>query len=238
MENLSYLQWLVKHTATTWWHDSGDPDEFAFGRSHGATGVTTNPVLTSQALHGQPEYWTTHVEPLDENQSPEEKVETLMRSVACPLARQLESTHTSTGGAQGYVCAQVNPAEASQREVMLATAQKFHTWAPNIAVKLPVTAAGLDVLEECVAQGITVTATVSFTVPQVIAIAERHRKGAARARQSGIIPGHCFAVIMIGRIDDYLRDVAIDQNAAVSEADIRCAGLAISKRAYRIFQAN
>jgi transaldolase len=120
---------------------------------------------------------------------------------------------------------------------MLAMARRYHRWAPNIAVKLPVTAAGLDVLEECVAQGITITATVSFTVPQVVAVAERHRRGAARARQAGIVPGHCFAVIMIGRLDDYLRDVARDSKAGVTEADIRQAGLAVSKRAYRILKA-
>jgi transaldolase len=118
---------------------------------------------------------------------------------------------------------------------MAAMARRFHSWAPNIAVKLPVTAAGLDVLEDCVAEGITITATVSFTVPQVVAIAERHRAGAARARRSGIVPGRCFAVIMIGRLDDYLRDVAADSRATVREADIRAAGLAVTKRAYGIF---
>jgi transaldolase len=120
---------------------------------------------------------------------------------------------------------------------MLAMARRYHQWAPNIAVKLPVTAAGLDVLEECVAEGITVTATVSFTVPQVVAIAERHRSGSARARQAGITPGHCFAVIMIGRLDDYIRDVAWDNRAEVSESDIQQAGLAVSKRAYQIYKA-
>ncbi len=237
MKELSYLQWLVKHTPTTWWHDSGDPDEFAFGIAHGASGVTTNPVLTAQALHAQPAYWQTHIEPFDDQGNREQKVEVLMRSVALPLASALQLVHISTQGAQGYVCAQVNPAEAANRDSMLAMARTFHAWAPNIAVKLPVTAAGLDVLEECIAEGITITATVSFTVPQVIAIAERHRRGSARARQAGIMPGHCFAVIMIGRIDDYLREVAWDSQANVTEADIRCAGLAISKRAYEAYQA-
>jgi transaldolase len=120
---------------------------------------------------------------------------------------------------------------------MLEMARRFHRWAPNVAVKLPVTAAGLDVLETCVAEGITVTATVSFTVPQVLAIGERHRAGAAKARQAGIAPGRCFAVIMIGRQDDYLRDVALDQRTDVCEADIRRAGLAITKRAYEIYQS-
>jgi transaldolase len=119
---------------------------------------------------------------------------------------------------------------------MFVMAKRFHAWSPNIAVKLPATAAGLDVLEDCVAEGITVTATVSFTVPQVVAIAERHRAGIARARRSGIEPGKCFAVIMIGRLDDYLREVAHDNLAPVEEPDICQAGLAVTKRAYAIYR--
>ena len=115
-------------------------------------------------------------------------------------------------------------------------AKRFHAWAPNIAVKLPATSAGLDVLEDCVAEGITVTATVSFTVPQVVAIAERHRAGIRRACQKGIEPGKCFAVIMIGRLDDYLREVAHDNQTSVSESDIRQAGLAVTKRAYALYK--
>jgi len=41
---------------------------------------------------------------------------------------------------------------------------------------------------------------------------------------------------MIGRIDDYLRDVAQDNKANVGEADIRQAGLAMAKRAYAIYR--
>jgi transaldolase len=94
----------------------------------------------------------------------------------------------------------------------------------------------LDVLEDCVAEGIGVTSTVSFTVPQALAIAERHRKGIARAKANGVEPGKCFAVIMIGRLDDFLREVALDNRAPVSEVDIRQSGLAATKRAYNIYK--
>ena len=40
---------------------------------------------------------------------------------------------------------------------------------------------------------------------------------------------------MCGRLDDYLRDVAHDSGAAVSESDITQAGIACLKKAYRIF---
>ena len=42
---------------------------------------------------------------------------------------------------------------------------------------------------------------------------------------------------MIGRLDDYLRDVALDNRADVTESDIQASGLAVSKRAYEIYLA-
>jgi transaldolase len=41
---------------------------------------------------------------------------------------------------------------------------------------------------------------------------------------------------MIGRLDDFLREVAHDNQAEVSEADIRLSGLAVTKRAYQIYK--
>ena len=41
---------------------------------------------------------------------------------------------------------------------------------------------------------------------------------------------------MIGRLDDYLREIARDSNAAVAESDICQAGLAVTKRAYAIYK--
>jgi transaldolase len=57
------------------------------------------------------------------------------------------------------------------------------------------TTAGLDVMEDCIAKGITIAMTISFTVPQAIAIAERHMAGMRRARAIGVEPGKCFAVV-------------------------------------------
>ena len=119
---------------------------------------------------------------------------------------------------------------------MLEAARRHHAWAPNIAVKIPVTLAGLELAEELAAEGITFTATVSYNVPQMIAVAERYKTGLARARKSGTPAGRCFTVQMIGRIDDYLRDVALDNHAQVSESDIRQAGLAMIKRTYSIYR--
>jgi transaldolase len=232
-----YLRWAISKTKTTWWHDSADPAELKRGIERGAIGATTNPFLASVALHANKAAWATEIQSvLARNPEPQKKAEGLMNIVVGHAAEQLLPQYEKTGGRTGYVCAQVNPLNAGDREPMLSMARRFHKLAPNIAVKLPATAAGLDVLEDCAAEGITCTLTISYTVPQTIATAERYRRGVQRARDKGIKPGKCFAVIMIGRLDDYLREVAHDGRAAVSESDIRLSGLAVTKRAYSIYR--
>lgn len=237
MAHTSYLQWAVENTKTAWWHDSAEIAELDHGIERGAVGATTNPFLSNLALSKHKDEWSDHIEAvLSKHPEPEMKAESLMQIALTHAAARLEPQYDKSEGKMGYVCAQVNPARAADRECMLPMARRFHSWAPNIAVKLPATAAGLDVLEDCTAEGITATLTISYTVPQVIAIAERHRRGLQRAKQNGVEPGKCFAVIMIGRLDDYLRDVALDSKVDVSESDIQQAGLAVSKRAYSIYQ--
>lgn len=232
-----YLRWAISKTKTTWWHDSADPAELKRGLERGAIGATTNPFLASLALHANKALWAQKIQGvLAQNPEPEKKAEGLMNIVVGHVAEQLLPQFEKTDGRTGFVCAQVNPTRAGEREPMLAMARRFSRLAPNIAVKLPATAAGLDVLEDCVAEGITCTLTISYTVPQVLAAAERHRQGIQRAKAQGITPGKCFAVIMIGRLDDYLREVARDSRAAVSESDIRLSGLAVTKRAYSIYR--
>ena len=232
----SYLKWVATRTPTSWWHDSGDPEELARALDHGATGVTTNPVLTNQAVRSAPDVWRDRLKAIRSGVTPRDQAEALVQTVVTNAAKMLEPVFQQTGKRQGYVCAQIDPSLAADCEAMIAMARRFSDWAPNIAVKFPVTAAGLDAMEECAAEGVTATATVSFTVPQVLAVAERYRAGRQRAVQSGTTPGQCFAVIMIGRLDDYLRDVAQDRNAQVNESDLKQAGLAVTKRAYSIYE--
>jgi transaldolase len=237
MSSDTYLNWVVEKTKTTWWNDSADPAELQLALDRGAVGATTNPFLSSLAFFRNREKWAGEINSvLARHLGAEQQAEELMRLVITRAAAMYYPIYDKTNGSAGFVCAQVNPSHAGERESMMAMARRFHLWAPNIAVKLPAVSAGLEILEDCIAEGISVAATVSFTVPQVIATAERCRAGRQRAMRSGIKPGACYAVIMIGRLDDYLREVALDNKAPVGESDIRQAGLAVTKRAYKTYQ--
>ena len=139
----TYLNWVIEKTPTAWWHDSADPIELQQGLDRGAIGVTTNPFLSSVALAKNKSAWAAEVAAvLAKNFDAEQKAEELMRNVVTRAAEMYRPHHDRTGGKQGYVCAQVNPSRAGEREAMLAMARRFHAWAPNIAVKLPAVSAG------------------------------------------------------------------------------------------------
>lgn len=68
-------------------------------------------------------------------------------------------------------------------------------------------------------------------------MAEARERGKKTAERNGVKPGLSLAVIMVGRLDDYLRDVAKDSALSIPESAIIQAGTACMKRAYRIFQS-
>ncbi len=238
MEKSNYLQWLSSSTDTAWWHDSADPMELQQALGNGAVGVTTNPVLCAQALNNNKEYWAEDIRKvLATAKDPGAKAEALMRIVVVHASRQLEPIYSSTRGQQGYVCAQVNPSLAGNREAMYEMAKRFGAWAPNIAVKLPATIAGLDVMERICAEGTATTITVSFSVPQVYMTGKRYQE-LVNSGKAGEKIGKCFAVIMVGRLDDYLREVFADNQENIKEEEVQQAGLSVVKRAYRLYQDN
>lgn len=234
--NCSYLNWLAANTKTSWWNDSAVPDEIISALACGASGITTNPVLCAARSAMSPEFKAGIAQTL----SYDEKAEETMKRIILNASGYFMPKYTETLGERGLVCAQVNPVNAPYTGEMVDMAKRLAKWAPNIAIKFPATKAGLEALEECAAEGITVVASVSFTLAQAVAAAQHYEKGAARAMAKGIKPGKGFAVIMIGRVDDYIRDMAYDtgadKTAHVTESDIQKSGLAIVKRAYGIFK--
>lgn len=220
-----YLRWLST-TASSFWNDSASPAEINRAIEDGGNGMTTNPVIVCRTCAAEPEVYG--VLPSD---GPVERT----RKVAAHYASILKPFVGTKPGA-GYICAQVDPNKTYDRDFMLEAAKKYHEWAPNIVVKLPATYAGIDVYEECVSLGIPVAATLGFSVSQSLAVAEAWKRGAARAKANGIEPELAISVIMAGRLNDYLRDCALDGRYNVTEEDIQWASIATLKRAYAMIE--
>ena len=235
MSGQNYLEWLAG-TPTKWWHDSGSPDEIDAAFAMGATGITTNPVLTAKAFQARPDFWDPKVAALGDDMDFDQRAEALLKLVAGYAAERCLPIYEKTDGALGYALGQLNPKKAGDAKAMYEQGQRVKTWGRNVCVKLAATGAGIRVVEQLAAEGVPVCASVNITVSQALATARAYERGREVALRNGRKPGLCIVVQQMGRLDDYLRDVAADGETDVSEEDIQQAGLAVTKRTYQIFK--
>jgi transaldolase len=69
------------------------------------------------------------------------------------------------GGLKGRLSIQTNP-QFYRDAKPLSPGVHFNQLAPNMQVKIPVTQAGVQAIEEATYQGVNINATVCFCVPQ------------------------------------------------------------------------
>jgi transaldolase len=224
-----------------WWNDSGVPAELGEAVALGASGGTSNPVIVSQAVKAQPALCHPIIDRLlaeNPTDTEDDIAWKLIHTLAIDAASRLKPVYDATRGVKGFLSSQVNPKYYPNRELMVAQATQLASLAPNIAIKAPATEVGIAAIEEMTARGIRVNATVSFTVPQALAVSAAFERGLKRARAAGrdadaIRP---YITLMIGRVDDQLKRIAEAQKIATTPGVLDWAGIAVFKRAHELFK--
>ena len=137
----------------------------------------------------------------------------------------------------GRLSAQTDPTLHNDALSMLAQSIELSALAPNMQVKMPATSAGLAMVEDATFHGVNLNVTVSFCVPQVLAIAEAVERGLRRRDAAGLDTAHMapVATMMIGRLDDWLKVVAKRDGIPVDPVVTDWAGIACAKRALGLF---
>jgi transaldolase len=105
-------------------------------------------------------------------------------------------------------------------------------------VKAPVTRAGVKAVEEATFHGISINATVCFTVPQALAVAEAVERGLDRRVAGGgaIDEMSPVCTIMVGRLDDWMKVIIKRDGIDINPAFADWAGIAALKKAYGIYK--
>ncbi len=223
------------------WNDSCSYSELCYAIDHGAAGATTNPVIVNNVLKKEFNDWSPKINELNA-QNPhateDEIAWLLIHQMGILGAKALEPLWLKSGGKQGKISMQTNAKYYRNTSKMVEQACKFNNLAPNIQVKIPASCAGIKAMEEVTYHGISINATVSFTVSQAIAVAEAVERGLARRQAEGksienITP---VCTLMIGRVDDWLKIITDEQDILVDGGVIDWAGVAVFKRAYALFQ--
>ncbi|HET9458169.1 MAG TPA: transaldolase family protein [Candidatus Limnocylindrales bacterium] len=231
----------VAERPTDYWNDSCALAELEYAVARGATGATSNPSIVLEVLRKEWDHWAPRVVALAEANPAWTETEltwAVIEEMAVRGAGVLEPVFVASGGRTGRLSIQTNPANYRNGERMLEQALHFTGLAPNVQVKFPATRAGIPALEEATARGVSINATVCFTVPQAIAVAEAVERGldalAARGGDPATVAPVC--TIMIGRLDDWMRVLVERDDIAVQPDALNWAGIAAFKRAYAIFR--
>jgi transaldolase/glucose-6-phosphate isomerase len=199
-------------------------------------GVTSNPAIFEKAILGADEYDEEIARLAGEGlDAVGIYLELAVRDVrdACDVLRPVWD---ETGGADGFVSLEVEPALAHETEKTLDQAREL--WQrvdrPNVMIKIPGTEEGIPAIEEAIADGINVNVTLLFKVESYEAIAEAYVRGMERRHADGkSLEIHSVASFFVSRVD-----TEVDKRLAkLGREDLRgIAAIANAQAAYKSFE--
>jgi transaldolase len=162
----------------------------------------------------------------------------VVEEMSANAAKLLKPIFDREHGRNGRLSIQTDPRNYRNSDAMLTQAIRFSRLAPNMIVKIAATRAGIVAIEEATYRGISINATVSFTLPQAIAVAEAVERGLKRREAEGLEIATMGPVctIMVGRLDDWLKVLHDKNNLSVDPGYLEWAGVAVFKKAYKIFR--
>jgi transaldolase len=237
----SPLHEMTQATPTCLWNDSASIQELTYSIEHGAVGATCNPVIVVGVLKKEIALWKDRIRALIDADPPATEGQIswqLVREVSTKAAALLKPIFDVHRGRNGRLSIQTDPRFYRDSQAIVSQAQEFSQLAPNMIVKIPVTRAGIPAIEEATYRGVSINATVCFTLPQCIAVAEAVERGLSRRQRGGqdIESMGPVCTIMVGRLDDWLKVVAEKENITIDPGYLEWAGVAVFKKTYQIFR--
>jgi len=237
----SPLQQMTQTTPTRLWNDSASIEELTYSIAHGAVGATCNPVIAVTILKKEMASWRPRIQSLltELPTATEDQIGwRLVEELSVRAAELLKPIFAAHRGRNGRLSIQTDPRFYRNTNAIVEQAEAFNHLAPNMIVKIPVTRAGIPAIEEATYRGISINATVSFTLPQSIAVAEAVERGLRRRESEGkdVSSMGPVCTIMVGRLDDWLKVLMEKEGILVDPGYLEWAGVAVFKQAYKIYR--
>jgi transaldolase len=232
---------MTQTTTTCLWNDSASIEELTYSMEHGAVGATCNPSIAVAVLKKEMSVWKGRIQELVKSNptaTEDEIAWKIVEEMSANAARLLMPVFEAQKGRNGRLSIQTDPRTYRDSKAMLAQAVRFSQLAPNMIVKIAATRAGIVAIEEATYLGISINATVSFTLSQAIAVAEAVERGLKRRETDGLEIASMGPVctLMVGRLDDWLKVSMEKQNLSVDPGYLEWAGVAVFKKAYEIYR--
>lgn len=233
--------YMKENSPTVLWNDSADPKELTDALSWGIVGATCNPVIALSALKADKDYWTSQIKKYAASHSIATEDEigwAMVKELSVNAAKLFEGEFEKYNGRNGRLSIQTDPRNFRNTQALTSQAVEFSQLAKNIIVKIPVTTEAIAAFEEATYQGVSLNATVSFSVAQTIAVAEAIERGLKRREAEGLDISQMGPVctIMVGRVDDWVKVSAEKSSAVLDPGIMEWAGVAVFRQAHKIYQ--
>jgi len=242
MSTETLLHLMTRTTPTVLWNDSCSLQELGDSiAQNGTVGATCNPVIVLTVLKKEWALWKDRIQELirqmataTDSQIAWRVVEEMSQKAAALLVPAFERYQ----GRNGRLSIQTDPGLYRDPAAILEQAERFNALAPNVIVKIPATRAGIEAIEEATWRGISINATVSFTLPQALAVGEAVERGLKRREKAGkdIRRMGPVCTLMVGRLDDWMKVVTEKDGIIADPRILEWAGVAVMKKAYRIYR--
>jgi len=211
--------------------------------SDGLRGVTSNPSIFEKAIAQSEDYDASLLELKNQDSGITSRKAFFSLAIEDiqAAADLLKPVYDSTEGLDGYVSLEVSPDIAHDTQASIEEAQQLFARLkrPNAMIKIPATKAGIPVIEQLVADGINVNATLLFSVERYIEVAHAYIRGLKVRQQRGLPLDRVASVasFFVSRVDVILDKRLQDasERADLAKDLMGQMGIANAKLAYKAY---
>jgi transaldolase len=233
--NQNYFHRVTRQTPTRLWINNPSQAEAARAIAEGAVGCTTNPSYSQKMVdHAEdgPAARRLLDEAIRQTSSAEEAALLFQRMLVKPIADQFLPMYQQSNGLVGHVSIQGDPIDDHSLTGILEEARVALQLAPNIAIKIPATIAGLQAMEALMEDGVAINATEIFSIDQALDVCELHR----RINQKTGLGSRLYMSHIAGIFDDHVRQQAQEGGIDISSDVLWQSGLAVARKVYRVLE--
>ena len=219
------------------WITSGDLERWV---ERGVRGITSNPTIFQKAIADSADYDDEFSSLSRSGTSVEQAYWTMVKADIEDALRIMRPVYDASDGLDGYVSVEVAPSLARDTEGTYASAKDL--WEtidePNLYVKIPGTAEGIDAIRRSIAEGRNINVTLLFGLARYDQVIEAYQSGLEQLVAAGGDPSHVSSVasFFVSRVDTLvdrrLGELGTDEALGTKGT----AAIANARLAYQLFR--
>ena len=244
--------WKLERLGQSIWLDYIRRDLITSGHLHrlieedGLRGMTSNPSIFEKAIVDTDDYRADIEVMTHQGKDARAIYDALSIKDVQGAADEFRPVYDATDGRDGFVSLEVNPHLAHDTEGSVAEARRLWTALdrPNVFIKIPATAEGIEAIRQLLSEGINVNITLLFGLPRYRQVAEAYLSAMETRLAQGQSVTHVASVasFFVSRMDalvDPLLEGIIGEGVAEAETARLLHGetaIANAKAAYQIYK--